>query len=787
MRNLALLSMVAGLSATVALADDGIQPETLAKIKGATVFVKVAAQGESGSGSGSGFVIKVDGDSAYVVTNHHVIEPKVIQIVVEPGHGPMFGPRGPGRPPFGRMPGMPMPGGPMPGPMHGPRGPSFGMTPRIIVQTLKNAKATVVLYSGTAKEEPRPAEVLAADPELDLAVLKVSGIKELPQPIEHDHEPKLAETMPVYVFGFPFGEVLATGKGNPAITVGKGSISSLRLDDRGELALVQIDGALNPGNSGGPVVDARGKLVGVAVATIRDSSGIGLAIPSQHLSRVLQGRVGKAHLYASQDAEGTGTIHVDVNLIDPLGRIKSVVLHYLVATEVPANAKPSDPLSELPGCRKLPLKIDGRLASAELRLRKGVTEVAMRHQVTGLNNLDQQSRTDSVVETVRIQPVFDPGRLAKALGVDMGPPPEAGRPTPPSARPEPSPRGSPVRAGPETRILGGFGPEFQDLAPEGGVLIGLEVGLGKFAVNDVIKAIRPIFRTAQGEETLGKQHGKDTSNVVTVKAKEGYAVGAITLKQGLLVVGLSVTFMKVGNGTLDPKDAYESEWVGGRTGGPETMLGGTGALVTGIIGKDNERECTGLGPFLNVPGTKQSPPSPQAKTSPAATASPPPASPPPAARKQNPNQFSPKDGKFTITMPPGQGSLRGSRSLSVNGALLSLDLSLCDSDGVTFIAESIGVGGAGTRDVPQAERAQLLRDALASQCKGSIVREEAIKQGARTGRQFHLEGRGKFSRAQMYVVGGDVFCAIVTGDTKEDLTSQKAEDFFSSFQLTDAQ
>ena len=112
------------------------------------------------------------------------------------------------------------------------------------------------------------------DPELDLAVLKVSGVKEMPEPIDYSHEPKLTETMPVYTFGFPFGEVLATGKAGPAITVGKGSISSLRLDDKGNLALVQIDGALNPGNSGGPVVDTQGHLVGVAAATIRTAAAL---------------------------------------------------------------------------------------------------------------------------------------------------------------------------------------------------------------------------------------------------------------------------------------------------------------------------------------------------------------------------------------------------------------------------------------------------------------------------------------------------------------------------------
>jgi hypothetical protein len=783
MRSLALVSVVAALWATVALADDGIQPEMLAKIKGATAFVKVAARGESGSGSG--FVIKVEGDTAYVVTNHHVIEPKIIQIVGG-GHGPRFGP----------------PRGPMlgpRGPMFGPPGPSFGLTPRIIVQTLKDAKATVVLYSGTPKEDPRPAQVLAADPELDLAVLKVSGIKDPPEPIDLAHAPKLTETLPVWVFGFPFGEVLATGKGNPAITIGKGSVSSLRLDERGELTLVQIDGALNPGNSGGPVVDSHGQLVGVAVATIRDSSGIGLAIPSQHLARVLQGRVGKAHLSASQDDEGVVTIHVEVNLIDPLGKIKSVTLNYLAANKVPESVKPSDLLSELPGCRKLPLKIDGRLATAELRLKKGVTEVAIRHQVAGINDAEQESHTDNMVETVRPKNAVGPGSFAAALLPDRvaGTPGAAeGRQAAPRARPSSSSRDGSADRGPETRIVGGFGTPFKDLAPEGAVLVGFEVGLGKFGANDIVAAVQPIFQSAQGEETLGKQHGADTGRTVRVKAKAGYAVGAITVKAGLLLDGFSVTFTKLADKALDPKDAYESEWFGGRGGSSEVRLGGDGALVTGIIGKENPRNCTGLGLVRNVPATKES--QPAATESQPATAESRPARererPPaeraasrPAAPQGGGNQFSPKSGKFTIDMPPGQRSFQGSRSLNIRGIQLSLDLALRSSDGVTFIAESIGVEGSGTRAIPPAEKLKLLREALSSQCGGSIVGEEAIKQGNRKGKEFQIEGRGKFSRAQMFVVGGYVLCAIVTGDTKEDLTSQKAGDFFASFKVTEAQ
>ena len=59
----------------LAVAGEAISPKTLAAIKRATVFVKVDSKGHAASGSG--FVVKVDGETALIVTNHHVIEPKV--------------------------------------------------------------------------------------------------------------------------------------------------------------------------------------------------------------------------------------------------------------------------------------------------------------------------------------------------------------------------------------------------------------------------------------------------------------------------------------------------------------------------------------------------------------------------------------------------------------------------------------------------------------------------------------------------------------------------------------
>ncbi|HEV3262195.1 MAG TPA: trypsin-like peptidase domain-containing protein [Gemmataceae bacterium] len=264
--------------------------ETLDRIKSATVFIKLRAG--TMEATGSGFVMRVKGDTGYVVTNHHVISPTPDepdardQPRVPRADWPLM-PRSPrfirprfGMHPFPRPPLIPFPEMPqLPTPP--------GFNPQVQPAAPAGpADVTIVFRSGTAKESSVRAQVIASDADRDLAILKVQGVQGLPMPIDTDAGPNPVETMPVLVFGFPFGEALSLNKGNPAITVTKGSVSSIRLNDQGELGKVQIDGDLNPGNSGGPVVDERGRLVGVAVAKVRGTH-IGLAIPAAVLKKLL--------------------------------------------------------------------------------------------------------------------------------------------------------------------------------------------------------------------------------------------------------------------------------------------------------------------------------------------------------------------------------------------------------------------------------------------------------------------------------------------------------------------
>jgi S1-C subfamily serine protease/HEAT repeat protein len=349
-RRLAVLLLLAGLPVRAARGEEGIPRDVLQRIKAASVFIDVDA-GQL-SCSGSGFVMKVNGNTALIVTNHHVIAPSATVL----------------------------------------RATRPGLPGREVNITARNPAVTVVFGSGTRDELKARAQVVGSDAEKDLAVLKVTGVAGLPRPIDYDHPPELYETMPVYVFGFPFGSILATGKGYPAITVGKGSVSSIRKNDSDELAYVQIDGALNPGNSGGPVVDAKGRLVGVAVATIRGSSGIGLAIPAQELAKVVNGRVAGYHLAVVKRGPKSVDITVEMRLLDPLARVRSVTLHYVPRIII---ARGKDVLSSVEGAAKVPLKVDGSTATGRITLPadKGRT-VLLTFQVEYVDGSGGTQRTD---------------------------------------------------------------------------------------------------------------------------------------------------------------------------------------------------------------------------------------------------------------------------------------------------------------------------------------------------------------------------------------------------------
>jgi S1-C subfamily serine protease len=174
------------------------------------------------------------------------------------------------------------------------------------------------LNGGQADEKKITCQVLGVDRTSDLAVLRATPVAgaQLPQSLEVKSARNLLETQEVFIFGFPFGDKL--GK---EITVGKSSVSSLRKDKDGVLRQVQVNGGMNPGNSGGPVVDSRGDVIGVAVQIIV-ATPINFAVAGDQVKQVCEGRVSGVSLGQSYLDSGRMLVPVTVHKIDPLGRMK---------------------------------------------------------------------------------------------------------------------------------------------------------------------------------------------------------------------------------------------------------------------------------------------------------------------------------------------------------------------------------------------------------------------------------------------------------------------------------
>lgn len=140
----------------------------------------------------------------------------------------------------------------------------------------------VTLFDGKTYDATR----VGADPVNDLAVLKIDAPQESLFPVQLADSARLKVGMRVYAIGNPFGLER---------TMTTGIISSVNrsLKIRGNRtirSIIQIDAAVNPGNSGGPLLDSRGRLIGIntAIATSTgQSSGVGFAIPSSLVARVV--------------------------------------------------------------------------------------------------------------------------------------------------------------------------------------------------------------------------------------------------------------------------------------------------------------------------------------------------------------------------------------------------------------------------------------------------------------------------------------------------------------------
>jgi putative serine protease PepD len=157
-----------------------------------------------------------------------------------------------------------------------------------------------------------PATVVGTDPSTDLAVIKIDAPAAQLHPLTVADSSTLVVGAPVVAIGSPFG---LEG------TITSGIISSLHreIEAPNNFTIedaIQTDAAINHGNSGGPLLDLLGRVIGVNAQIKSDSGGnegVGFAVPSSTVrtivSELLQkGSVQHAYLGVSLSASGSARL-----------------------------------------------------------------------------------------------------------------------------------------------------------------------------------------------------------------------------------------------------------------------------------------------------------------------------------------------------------------------------------------------------------------------------------------------------------------------------------------------
>jgi S1-C subfamily serine protease len=164
------------------------------------------------------------------------------------------------------------------------------------------------------------ARVLGEDRDTDLALLRADAVRHLPSAALGDSK-RLRRGQLVIAIGNPLGF---------EFTVTSGVVSALGRSLRGSNGrliedVVQTDAALNPGNSGGPLVSTRGEVVGINTAVIAGAQGICFAVASNTAQFVLgelirHGRVRRAYIgVTAQTVPVPRRYAIEAGLINRLG------------------------------------------------------------------------------------------------------------------------------------------------------------------------------------------------------------------------------------------------------------------------------------------------------------------------------------------------------------------------------------------------------------------------------------------------------------------------------------
>jgi S1-C subfamily serine protease len=149
---------------------------------------------------------------------------------------------------------------------------------------IKDARQVEVTF---LDETTVPAKIIGSDPRNDIALLQVEASPDLLVPVQLGNSSDLVVGQRTIVIGNPFGQFGGT--------LTTGVISALNRSIEGQdgrqiSGIIQTDAAINSGNSGGPLLDSSGRVIGINTAIFSPSgtnAGVGFSIPVDTLRRVL--------------------------------------------------------------------------------------------------------------------------------------------------------------------------------------------------------------------------------------------------------------------------------------------------------------------------------------------------------------------------------------------------------------------------------------------------------------------------------------------------------------------
>jgi serine protease Do len=251
------------------------------------------------------------------------------------------------------------------------------------------------------------ARVMGADPDTDVALIKVDGVSGLPV-VELGDSAALRVGEWVCAIGNPLGY-------EHTVTVGVVSYLGRKLFDESLDDFIQTDAAIDFGNSGGPLIDPTGKVIGINTAVSSEGAHIGFAVPINQAREVLghlrrKGRVVRGYI-------GVGLVEIDADVRRSLrlGDARGVLVE---------DVTPDSP-GERAGLRRYDViaAVDGHgvLSSGEL-----IRDIAAR--VPG-SRVSLRVVRDGREQTVDVQLTERPARLDADAG-DAG---DAGKRTPPGS------------------------------------------------------------------------------------------------------------------------------------------------------------------------------------------------------------------------------------------------------------------------------------------------------------------------------------------------------------------